>query len=90
MPNAWRNTTADVLNKCAYPQEGKSFVWRRVEKEEATQNSALCVLAIDIRKLSRCVAVFLLYPLNVLVAKISNSKEVDGEEYDDNADSRSS
>lgn len=53
------------------------------------QNS-LRVLMIDLGRLSRCAAVFSLYPLNVPVAKTLNNTEVDGEKYGDNANGRSS
>jgi len=88
-----RSVAADVLNRCAYSQEGKVLgleedPWR-VEKEEAAQNG-LRVLIIDLGKFSGCAAVFSLYLVNMLVAKVSNGTKVDREEYSDNAnDSRS-
>ena len=68
-----------------HPQESKvlsyeGYPWR-VEEEEAAQNS-LRILVIELGKLGRCAAIFLLHLLDVLVAKVSNSTEVEKEEYD--------
>lgn len=61
----------------------------RVEKEKATQNG-LRILIIDFGELSGCTAVFLLYLINMLVAKVSNGTKVNIEKYSDNAGKRRS
>jgi hypothetical protein len=57
----------------------------RIKKEEVPKNG-LRVLVIDLGKFNGCTTVFLLYLLDVLVAMVSNSTEVDGEQYDYSGD----
>jgi hypothetical protein len=68
-----------------YPQDSKVFGLKedpwRVKEVEATKNG-LRVRVIDLGKLSGRAAIFFLYLLDVLVTEVSNSTEVDREQYD--------